>query len=145
MPSTSQLRIEIGGVRVGVISRLAGDDHLFVLDEQYVRSPLRPTMSLSMSGSFGVVDRARPVRRRLQPFFSNLLPEGHLRGYLAAKLGVNPGREFPLLAALGADLPGAVVATPSDDGTPDSELTPVPDSPERSPHTAGGCHARVLA
>jgi len=35
----------------------------------------------------------------LPPFFSNLLPEGHLREYLAARAGVKPGREFFLLAA----------------------------------------------
>jgi serine/threonine-protein kinase HipA len=50
----------------------------------------------------------------LPVFFSNLLPEGHLREYLAARAGVKPQREFFLLAVLGADLPGALVVAPLD-------------------------------
>ena len=53
----------------------------------------------------------RPYHVRLPPFFSNLLPEGHLREYLAARAGVKPDRDFFLLATLGADLPGATTAT----------------------------------
>jgi serine/threonine-protein kinase HipA len=52
------------------------------------------------------------VTRRLPPFFSNLLPEGHLRTYLAEQAGVKPEREFFLLAQLGADLPGAITTEP---------------------------------
>ena len=44
----------------------------------------------------------------LAPFFSNLLPEGPLRRYLAERAGVKEQREFFLLHALGADLPGAL-------------------------------------
>jgi serine/threonine-protein kinase HipA len=55
-----------------------------------------------------------PVGRRVPVFFSNLLPEGHLRDYLARRAGVNSEREFFLLAVLGADLPGAVVVAPLD-------------------------------
>ena len=50
--------------------------------------------------------------RRVPPFFSNLLSEGHLREYLAKLADVNPEREFFLLAVLGADLPGALVIAP---------------------------------
>jgi serine/threonine-protein kinase HipA len=56
------------------------------------------------------------VARRLPPFFSNLLPEGHLRKYLAEKAGVKPDREFFLLAELGADVAGAVIVKPLDEG-----------------------------
>jgi serine/threonine-protein kinase HipA len=47
-------------------------------------------------------------------FFSNLLPEGHMRTYLAERARVNPAREFFLLWALGRDLPGAIVVKPAD-------------------------------
>jgi serine/threonine-protein kinase HipA len=50
----------------------------------------------------------------LPAFFANLLPEGHLREYLAMQAGVNPGREFFLLAVLGADLPGSLTVAPID-------------------------------
>jgi serine/threonine-protein kinase HipA len=56
----------------------------------------------------------RAAATRLPVFFSNLLPEGHLREYLAARAGVKPQREFFLLAVLGADLPGAPTVTPMD-------------------------------
>jgi serine/threonine-protein kinase HipA len=52
-------------------------------------------------------------------FFSNLLAEGHLRTYLAEQAGMKPEWEFFLLAALGADLSGAVTVTPlTTDGHP---------------------------
>jgi serine/threonine-protein kinase HipA len=54
----------------------------------------------------------RPVNRRAPPFFSNLLPEGHLRTYLAEQAAVKPEREFFLLAVLGADISGAVTVVP---------------------------------
>ena len=63
----------------------------------------------------------RPVGRRVPVFFSNLLPEGHLRDYLAERADVNPEREFFLLAALGADLPGALVVAPLEGDEPLSE------------------------
>jgi serine/threonine-protein kinase HipA len=61
------------------------------------------------------------------PFFSNLLPEGPLRTYLAGQAGVNPEREFFLLAALGDDLPGAVTVTALD---PVGSALPVAAEPE---------------
>jgi serine/threonine-protein kinase HipA len=48
------------------------------------------------------------------PFFSNLLPEGRMRTYLAERAGVNPEREFFLLWVLGKDLPGAITVEPAD-------------------------------
>jgi serine/threonine-protein kinase HipA len=54
-------------------------------------------------------DRIRPTRTRVHPYFANLLPEGPLRVYLAAHARIKPGRDFPLLRLLGADLPGALI------------------------------------
>lgn len=107
------LAVHLYGRRVGVINRLAGDQHLFSFDEDFVEDGRRETLSLSFKGrSGGLVTRVRPVSRRLPPFFSNLLPEGHLRTYLAEQAGVKPEREFFLLAMLGSDLSGAVTVTP---------------------------------
>jgi serine/threonine-protein kinase HipA len=98
---------------IGVINRLAGDRHLFSFEQEYIDDPQRPTLSLSFKGQTGgLVTSVRAVSLRLPPFFSNLLPEGHLRTYLAQRAGVKPEREFFLLAALGADLPGAFTAMP---------------------------------
>ena len=60
------------------------------------------------------------------PFFSNLLPEGHMRTYLAERAGVDPAREFFLLWVLGMDLPGAVTVVPADgkDWPPEANAKP---------------------
>jgi serine/threonine-protein kinase HipA len=101
------------GRQIGVITRLAGDRQIFAFEQDYIDDPQRPTLSLSFKGrTGGLVTTLRPVTRRVPPFFSNLLPEGNLREYLAKLAEVNPEREFFLLAVLGADLPGALVVTP---------------------------------
>jgi serine/threonine-protein kinase HipA len=107
------LSVQLHGRQIGVITRLAGDRQLFAFEQHYIDDPQRPTLSLSFKGSTGgLVTSFSPVPRRVPPFFSNLLPEGHLRDYLAKRADVNPEREFFLLAVLGADLPGALVVAP---------------------------------
>lgn len=107
------LSVQLHGRQIGVITRLAGDRQLFAFEQEYIDDQQRPTLSLSSKGSTGgLVTNFRPVGRRVPAFFSNLLPEGHLREYLAKRADVNPEREFFLLAVLGADLPGALVVAP---------------------------------
>lgn len=111
------LSVRLYGRQIGVVTRLAGDRQIFAFEQDYVDDPQRPTLSLSFKGrTGGLVTAVRPVPRRVPPFFSNLLPEGHLREYLAKLAGINPEREFFLLAILGADLPGALVVEPIDGG-----------------------------
>ena len=111
------LAVNLHGRRIGVINRLAGDKQFFSFDEAYIDDPERPTLSLSFkSRTGGLLTNVQQVHRRVPPFFSNLLPEGHLRTYLPQLSGVNPEREFFLLAALGTDLTGAVTVTPLDEG-----------------------------
>ncbi len=109
------LAVLLHGTRIGVINRLSGDRYLFAFDEAYVEDTNRPTLSLSYKGASGLVTTVKPTAMRLPAFFSNLLPEGALRDYLAARAGVKPGPEFILLWQLGADLPGAVTVEPLDD------------------------------
>ncbi len=105
------LAIRLHGTQIGIINRLAGDRHIFSFEQDYIDNPVRPTLSLSFKGQTGgLVTSPRSVAR-LPPFFSNLLPEGHLCTYLAQRADIKPEREFFLLAALGADLPGALTAT----------------------------------
>jgi len=109
----NSLDVHLHGRRIGIINRLAGDHSLFAFEQDYVDDPNRPILSLSYKGQAGgLVTAVRPVVRRLPPFFSNLLPEGHLRTYLAEKAGVKPEREFFLMAVLGADVAGAVTVKP---------------------------------
>jgi serine/threonine-protein kinase HipA len=95
-----------------------------------VDDPKRPTLSLSFKGSTGgLVTQTRQTARRVPPFFSNLLPEGHLRDYLAKRADVDPEREFFLLAVLGADLPGALVIAP-----PEGQAQPLEAHHEHREH-----------
>lgn len=113
---------------IGRITRLDGDRTILSFAEAYCEQPDRPVLSLSFKDRFGqLLTEHRPYQTQLSPFFSNLLPEGPLRGYLAALAGVKPMREFFLLWALGADLPGAVTVR-AVDGM---------DWPRRSPAEAG--------
>jgi len=133
------LAVRLHGHQIGVINRLAGDRQIFAFEQGYIDDPQRSTLSLSFKGrTGGLVTALRPVPRRVPPFFSNLLPEGHLREYLAKLANVNPEREFFLLAVLGADLPGALVIAPlegdaKDDGHHDGRDA---DRDDNRPHKA---------
>ena len=116
------LAVRLHGRQIGVINRLAGERQIFAFEQDYIDDSNRPTLSLSFkSGTGGLVTALRPVPRRVPPFFSNLLPEGHLRTYLAKLAEINPEREFILLAVLGADLPGALVVTPLEGDVDEAE------------------------
>jgi serine/threonine-protein kinase HipA len=116
------LAVHLHGRRIGILNRLAGDRHLFAFEQDYVDDPNHPTLSLSYKGQAGgLVTAIRPVGRRLPTFFSNLLPEGHLRTYSAERAGVKPEREFFLLAVFGADVAGAVTVKPMEGRQRDEE------------------------
>ena len=115
MADVSVLNVQLYGQPIGTLTRVAGDRSLFAFNEDYINDPDRPTLGLSFKDEFGELRTDfRPVQKQVMPFFSNLLPEGHLRKYLAEKAGVNIEREFFLLWALGQDLPGAITIVPAD-------------------------------
>jgi serine/threonine-protein kinase HipA len=126
------LGVHLHGRQIGTITRLAGDRQIFSFDQAYIDDPQRPTLSLSFKGrSGGLVTTPQQLRQRVPAFFANLLPEGHLRAYLAEQAGVHPQREFFLLAALGADLSGAVTIAPHDDSGEDLNNDPDPQDDDR--------------
>ena len=115
LKTLNALTVSLHDRRIGVINRISGDRYLFSFEQDYIEDVNRPTLSLSFKGqSGGLVIPTRAVTARLPVFFSNLLPEGHLREYLAARAGVKQHREFFLLAVLGSDLPGALTVAPID-------------------------------
>ncbi len=130
-PKLSALAVHLHGQRIGVLNRLNGERHLFSFDEEYLDDPNRHILSLSFKGGAGgIVTATRPTARKIPPFFSNLLPEGNLRTYLADRAGVKTDREFFLLALLGDDLPGGVTVSPLGmDGLPVEEPRPVAEPP----------------
>lgn len=115
MTEVSVLDVRLHDRPIGTLTHVQGDRTLFAFNADYVADRDRSTLSLAFRDSFGeLVTDFRPVQRVVPPFFSNLLPEGPLRRYLARKAGVNEGREFFLLWMLGQDLPGAVTVHPLD-------------------------------
>jgi len=103
--------------RIGAINALGGDQSIFSFDDAYAEDPDRPTLSLSFKGDRGgLLRNHKPTQTKLLPFFSNLLPEGSLRDYLAKRAGIKAVREYPLLEVLGPDLPGSVQIRPSGEG-----------------------------
>jgi serine/threonine-protein kinase HipA len=111
------LEVLLDDRKVGVITALGGDQSIFSFDDAYADDPERPTLSLSFKGEQGgLLRNHRPTQTRLMPFFSNLLPEGALRDYLAKRAGIKTMREYPLVEVLGPDLPGAVTVRPLGQG-----------------------------
>ena len=104
------LEVRLGQTLVGALTHLGNEALIFAFDHSYVEGGTdRPTLSLGFKAADGsLVEATRPTHVRLPAFFSNLLPEAHLREYLAARGGIHPDREFLLLWLLGEDLPGAI-------------------------------------
>lgn len=118
MSEFAALDIFLHNQPIATLAHLPGDKNLFSFNEEYIADIQRPTLSLSFRDIFGdLITTSRPTRTRLPPFFANLLPEGHMKEYLASQANVNPEREFYLLAALGKDLPGALKIRPSTSGS----------------------------
>lgn len=122
--------------QVGTLTRLPGDRVLFSFNAAYVADKDRPTLSLSFKDAFGeLLTDFKPTQTRLMPFFSNLLPEGAMRDYLARRARANPAREFFLAWALGKDLPGALTIVSA---TGKATLPPQETSRDESPSEPSG-------
>jgi serine/threonine-protein kinase HipA len=92
-----------------------GDFTQFRFAEEYVNDPQRHVLGLMFEGAL-----ARPYGSalRVPAWFSNLLPEGRLREWVAVDRKVSADREMELLAQVGQDLPGAVRVFPTDQPGP---------------------------
>ena len=104
------LVVRLHGQDVGEIVRFPGGRIQLEFYPEYTARRDRPTLSLSFLDEDGDVTGGgqHTNNGEVPDFFSNLLPEGELRSYLADKAGVPETREFELLELLGGDLPGAV-------------------------------------
>ncbi len=110
---TDLLEVRLGNIIVGKLTLLTGDRSFFAFEETYLNDLDRPILSQSFFTQTGdIVPETKTVQTKLPPFFSNLLPEGHLRTYLATRGGIKSVREFKLIELLGEDLPGAVLVKP---------------------------------
>lgn len=105
------LDVFLNTLKVGTIVRTPGDFNAFSFDPAYRLTGGVPVLSLSFrSATGGLRKDPQPMVGVLPAFFANLLPEDKLRAALEKHHAgdVRPGNDFDLLAALGADLPGAV-------------------------------------
>jgi serine/threonine-protein kinase HipA len=123
MSVVSTLAVRLNNVLVGYLTHYPDEKNRFVVDEGYIEYGVqRPILSLSLARpgdeaatrALLLDDRHKSASVRAPPFFSNLLPEGGLRASIAQRLKVHQDRDFSLLAALGEDLPGAVILSPID-------------------------------
>ncbi|MDB5926144.1 MAG: HipA-like protein [Betaproteobacteria bacterium] len=115
MAQVNVLDVLLYGAPIGTLTGVGGDRSLFAFNDSYIADEQHPVLSLSFKDALGaLITDFKPTQTRVIPFFSNLLPEGHMRAYLAERAGVNPVREFFLLWVLGMDLPGAVTIRPAD-------------------------------
>jgi serine/threonine-protein kinase HipA len=116
MADLSVLDVLLHGDRIGTLTHLPGERTLFAFTQSYIDNPNRPTLSLSFKEATtgGLITDVDSTKIKVPHFFSNLLPEGAMRDYLAERAGVKPEREFFLLWILGQDLPGALQIMPED-------------------------------
>lgn len=128
------LSLYLNDYYVGMLTMLLDGRSVLSFDKTYLEDLERPTLSLAFKNALSQVQARDIVSHsgKLSPFFSNLLPEGKLRTYLARKAGVRETQEFPLLVALSDDLPGAVFLHADEDSSAPSSEAPVEgESPEQ--------------
>ncbi len=105
--------------RIGSILQ-RGDVARFVFADGYWEDPSRDVLGLWFEDD---PRRSPKAASRLPPWFSNLLPEGPMREWIARDQGVSAERELQLLLRIGRDLPGAVQVIPGEsDETFDPKL-----------------------
>ena len=110
------LDVLLYGEPIGTLTNVGFDRTLFAFNESYIENSNRPVLGQYFKDSFGeLITEFNRTQTKLMPYFSNLLPEGHLRDNLSELAGVTSVRDFHLLASLGADLSGAVTVVYDDD------------------------------
>lgn len=148
------LSIRLGSTLVGYLTHYRDGKSVFLFDDDYVaRGPNRPILSLSFTvpgNEEATEQKLQQTYRtmiRLPPYFSNLLPEGALRDYLVKKMQIHPDHEFDMLAAVGDNLPGAVIADPVSQipekvfqERPNAQIAEVPSKP--LPFALGGAQLK---
>lgn len=119
--------------RVGTLHQ-RGDHTRFHFSTEYLSDPARPILGLLFEQNLGARHAAN---LSLPCWFSNLLPEGPLRQWIAADRGVSSQREMELLAQVGDDLPGAVRVTDARGSDTEQDWADTV-GPERPPPEAEG-------
>ena len=118
MNTVAVLKLTLNHGIVGYLAGFQSGKNILVFTDSFRFDQQRPTLSLLTSPLYlqadKILEKTYVTHQRLHPLLSNLLPEGALRELIAQSLKVHIDNEFQLLAALGHDLPGALIATPLD-------------------------------
>lgn len=122
------LELTLHGRLVGYLAGFRNGRNVLSFADEFRNDPNRPTFSLIthplFPGSVKLLAEPWVRNQKLHPSLSNLLPEGALRELISQALKVYVDDEFQLFSYLGADLPGALIATPMEpDAVPASVLT----------------------
>lgn len=135
-----RLHVSLHGATVGFLDRQESGLITFRFDPGYLDMADRPVLGRWFEDHLAPDFVDRGVQGLLPSFFDNYLPEPNsaLRELLARRARVPTNRDFALLAALGEDLPGAVLVQPAgdrpEDALVDSARVPrdhAPDGPLR--------------
>ncbi|MBE1710253.1 MULTISPECIES: type II toxin-antitoxin system HipA family toxin [Mesorhizobium] len=113
--SIHSLDVLLNSRKIGTILRSPA--HALKFEQDYRASGGSPFLSLSFRSETGELRKdPKPLAGILPAFFANLLPEGELREAMERhhQDSVRRRNDFDLLAALGADMSGAVQLLPSD-------------------------------
>lgn len=97
---------------IGVLTHYQDGKNVFMFTPDYIASPNKKTVTLAQLINPASLQSPMTRDHKLPPFFSNLLPEGILREIVSRKLKVHTDNEFPILAKLGENLIGAIMAVP---------------------------------
>lgn len=128
--------------RIGGII-LAGGVIRFQLMDDYIHDQNREVLGLVFEDDLTAIHKAK---NRLPPWFSNLLPEGKLREWIAREQQVSISHELSLISAVGHDLPGAVsIAEASEDQVDININRPMVESDLSGLPTQGGMWRFSLA
>jgi serine/threonine-protein kinase HipA len=113
MPTETTAGVFLGARRVGTLTFSSEVTRFTYTDTE----PGHPVLGQAFEDAPG---RLRTARMDVPAWFANLLPEHDtpLRRLVADQFGLKEVRSYPLLLALGEDLPGAVVVRPDDGARP---------------------------
>lgn len=95
---TSILEVRLHGTAIGSLTMLPSRKVFFSFYEDYANDSDRCILSQSFFRPSGeLIPESGSSSGKLPAFFSNLLPEGHMRDYLAQLGNIKPTAEFSLI------------------------------------------------
>lgn len=108
------LNIQLHGTDIAVIAHYAGGKNILTFNPEFVAMPDEklPVFTLRQLRDTGYLSKPQIRTDKIPPVLSNLLPEGALRELTSKTLQCHVNNEFSMLAYLGSNLAGALIATP---------------------------------